>query len=57
LSERDRPGDNPIKEAFATLLGMPAWCVRKGHASCLTLEFDEPHSVIRQPMVVSSDSS
>lgn len=30
-------------EAFAPLIGMPAWQVRRGHANNLTLEFGEPH--------------
>lgn len=32
-----------ISRAFAPLIGLPAWQVRRGHGSFLTLEFGAPH--------------
>lgn len=49
--------NDPLSTVFAPLLGLPAWCVRKGYGNCLTLEFGAPHLAIREPIVASSRSS
>ncbi len=43
---RQQPLD--IEQAFAPLIGLPAWQVRRGHANYLTLEFGEPHLRTRE---------
>lgn len=40
------------QDIFRPLIGLPAWQVRRGHGSFLTMEFGEPHLEIRQPRVV-----
>jgi hypothetical protein len=44
---------DPLHCAFAPLVAPPAWSVRKGHGSFLTLEFGAPHRAIREPRVAS----
>jgi len=41
-------------KAFAEVLGLPCWGVKKGQGSCLTLEFGEPHLLIREPVQANS---
>lgn len=41
----------PLGDAFGPIIGSPAWLVRRGHGSFLTLEFGEPHLKIREPKV------
>lgn len=38
-----------IASAFAPILGRPAWQVKQGHGSFLTLEFGEPRLEIEEP--------
>ncbi|MGV8849385.1 MAG: hypothetical protein ACOH16_07550 [Propionibacteriaceae bacterium] len=38
-----------ITEAFAPIIGLPSWLVRKGHGSFVTLEFGEPQIEISEP--------
>jgi hypothetical protein len=56
MTEHKEMDADPIQKAFSPLIGLPAWLVRKGHASCLTFEFGQPHLKIRQPTVSSSES-
>ena len=37
-----------IAEAFAPMLGLPSWLVRRGHGSFVTLEFGEPRVEISE---------
>jgi hypothetical protein len=46
---------DPLCCAFAPLIGLPAWLVRRGHGSFLTLEFGAPHLKIREPKVAPPD--
>jgi len=39
-----------IEAVFAPLLGKPAWHVKKGHGSFITMEFGEPNLKIREPL-------
>jgi len=39
----------PIHKAFRPLIGLPAWSVRRGHGSFLTLEFGSPRPDVHQP--------
>ena len=39
----------PVANAFEPLLGRPAWLVRQGHGSFLTLEFGDPRLDIGGP--------
>ncbi len=55
MIKQKETGVDAIQEAFAPLIGLPAWLVRKGHASCLTLEFGQPHLQVREPVASSSD--
>jgi hypothetical protein len=48
---------DPLRRAFAPVTGLPAWNVRKGHGSFLTLEFGKPHLVVRQPIVAAPEAS
>jgi hypothetical protein len=41
---------DPLAIAFSPLIGKPAWQVKRGYGSFLTLEFGEPHLTIREPM-------
>lgn len=43
---------HPISDAFLPILGLPAWQVRKGHGSFITLEFGEPELTIEEPRVL-----
>jgi hypothetical protein len=36
-----RNSDGPIQSAFASVVGLPAWSVRRGYGSFVTLEFGE----------------
>jgi hypothetical protein len=36
-------------DAFAPLLGLPAWSVKRGHGSFVTLEFGNPRLDVREP--------
>jgi hypothetical protein len=56
MTEHKEMDADPIQKAFAPLIGLPAWLVRKGHASCLTFEFGQPHLKIRQPIMSPSGS-
>ncbi|QND73997.1 hypothetical protein [Tardiphaga robiniae] len=47
---------DPFYRAVAPLIGLPAWFVRRGHGSFLTLEFGAPSLRIREPKV-SPDNS
>ena len=46
--------DDPLQRAFAPLIGLPAWSVQKGQGSFLTMEFGQPHLLIREPTVSQS---
>jgi hypothetical protein len=46
-----------ILPCHCSLIGLPAWFVRRGHGSFLTLEFGAPSLRIRQPKVVMPDNS
>ena len=52
----ENDGD-PLRRAFAPLIGLAAWSVRKGHGSFLTLEFGAPHLEIREPIVARHSTS
>jgi hypothetical protein len=41
---------DPVRSAFSRLIGLPAWCVQKGHGSILTFQFGAPHLSIREPI-------
>jgi hypothetical protein len=41
---------NQIDRTVAALRGKPAWGVKKGYASFLTLEFGEPRLIVREPI-------
>lgn len=45
----DKPLPKPIAQAFEPILGKPAWQVKQGYGSFLTLEFGEPHLDIVEP--------
>ena len=53
----EAPRHEPLERVFAPLIGLPAWCVRKGYGSMLTLEFGQPHLRIREPIVCSETRS
>lgn len=40
---------HPVASAFAPLIGMPSWEVKRGHGSFVTLEFGEPILEIGEP--------
>lgn len=46
-----------LRQTFAPLIGLPAWFVRKGYGSSLTMEFGNPHLKIRQPKTASPQVS
>ena len=48
---------DPLRRAFASVTGLPAWKVRKGHGSFLTMEFGKPHLVVREPIVAAPEAS
>lgn len=41
---------------FARIIGLPAWSVRRGYGTFLTMEFGQPSLVIREPMNSSQPS-
>jgi hypothetical protein len=43
-----------LRQAFEPLFGLPAWQVRRGHGSFLTLEFGAPYLRIREPIAPTS---
>ena len=45
---------DPVRSAFAQVIGLPAWRVQKGHGSFLTFEFGTPHLAIREPIAEPS---
>lgn len=49
--------DNPIRRAFAPVIGLPAWNVRKGYGSFLILEFGQPRLKIREPIIAPTGVS
>jgi hypothetical protein len=49
--------DEPILDAFAPIIGLPAWGVMKGQGSMLTLEFGQPRLVIREPITAQASAS
>ena len=49
--------DNPIAASFSPLIGLPCWGGKKGQGSMFTLEFGEPHLLVREPIVSASDSA
>lgn len=51
----DPSQSDPLYRAFAPLVGLPAWQVRRGHGSFLTLEFGAPRLKIREPKVPPPD--
>ncbi len=54
MSIRPEPTQSdPLCRAIAPLIGLPAWLVRRGHGSFLTLEFGAPHLEIREPKAVT----
>jgi hypothetical protein len=57
MKEASGRDDDPLCRTFAPLIGLPAWCVRKGYGNCLTLEFGGPHLAIREPIVASPGAS
>lgn len=44
---------NPLKP----ITGLPAWQVRRGHGSFLTMEFGMPHLSVTEPIIASPGSS
>ncbi|MFM0593531.1 hypothetical protein [Paraburkholderia dilworthii] len=45
-----------VKDAFSDICGLPAWHVRKGVGSFLTLEYGHPFLMIREPRLSRSKS-
>ena len=45
-----------VKELWQPLIGRLVWCVRRGHGSFLTMEFGQPHLVVRAPIASRSGS-
>jgi len=39
------------------VIGLPAWNVRRGHGSAVTMEFGDPHLVVREPITASPGTS
>lgn len=50
-------GATEIERVWARVYGNPAWSVKKGHGSFLTLEFGTPSLQIREPIKVSPHTS
>lgn len=48
---------NPIEKIFEPLYGHPCWNAKSGYGSFLTMEFGEPHLVIREPRVAGPETS
>src|SRR5580704_16850183 len=48
---------DPIGSVFAPVIGLPAWCVQKGHGSFLTFEFGTPHLYLREPRELIAELS
>lgn len=46
---------DPVEAAFAPLLGVPSWLVRKGHGSFITFEFGSPTVEIAEPYTTRVD--
>jgi hypothetical protein len=57
MNEAVETNRDPLRQTFAPLIGSPAWFVRKGYGSSLTMEFGNPHLVIRQPKAASPQVS
>jgi hypothetical protein len=57
MNEALGPDGDQLQRAFGPLLGLPAWLVRKGYGSCLTMDFGNPHLKIRHPMIASPQAS
>lgn len=46
-----------IIEAFLKLTGMIGWSVKRGHGTYITIEFGDPHLVVREPKnAINQDS-
>jgi hypothetical protein len=48
--------DDPITSSFAPLIGLPCWGVKRGQGSILSLDFGEPHLIVREPYESKSGS-
>ena len=46
-----------LERSFRKLYGMPCWNVKQGYGSFLTLEFGEPHLVVREPRTPTRKTS
>lgn len=46
-----------FENVFKRIYGKACWGVKQGYGSFLTLEFGEPHLVIREPIVASKSAS
>ncbi|HWK44087.1 MAG TPA: hypothetical protein VNT30_05180 [Stellaceae bacterium] len=57
MSELPEGDTDPLRRVFAPFIGLPAWFVRKGHGSFLTMEFGAPHLNIREPIKASPEAS
>jgi hypothetical protein len=57
MNEALGTNSDPLRQTFAPLIGLPAWFVRKGYGSSLTMEFGNPHLEIRQPKAASPQVS
>jgi hypothetical protein len=44
-----------IEDMFAPIVGSLVWAVRRGHGSFLTMEFGQPHLLIREPVDSTSE--
>src|SRR4051794_33238502 len=51
------PIDDPLRRAFAPLIGLPVWSVRNGYGSFITMELGNPRLEIREPGVASPKAS
>jgi hypothetical protein len=56
LSKDQRQELHRAKQLWQALVGGLAWCVRRGHGSFLTMEFGQPHLVVRAPIASRSGS-
>lgn len=41
---------NQIQKSFGAVSGLPCWGVKRGQGSFLTLEFGDPHLIVREPV-------